>query len=82
MTQIGSDFRHFLTKIFAEKRAFLTRTVAGTEEDCFHGGFAALLTQIGTEKEAIMTHIGPDFNSNRVKKQNRYEEKQQVLLFK
>ena len=71
MTQIGSDFRHFLKKILAEKQAFSTRTVAGLEEDCFCGGFAAVLTQIGTEKEAIMTRIGADFNSNRVKKQTK-----------
>ena len=57
MTQIVSDFHHVLTKILAENRAFLTRTVVGFEEDCSREGIAALLTQIGTEKGALRTQI-------------------------
>ena len=57
MTQIASDFRHGLTKILAENRAFLTKIVVGFEEDYCCDGIAALLTQIGTEKGVLMTQI-------------------------
>ena len=64
MTQTASDFRHGLTKILAENRAFLMKIVVGFKEDCCCDGIATLLTQIGTEKGVLMTQIWPDFNSN------------------